>query len=279
MPAAACAVGAHAVLCFDKGSPPVTGWGSFYETAPKGVMAVPGGLTMVAHDEAQPQKPSEVEETKEQSAEEPREAPPEEQAGKAVVQDQGEEAPGPDEQTASGDEAGESPGALKARLAEAEAAKEALLREKDELFDRWLRLQAEFDNFRKRTRREIEEIRTRAAEDLVLQLLPVIDNLERAIASAEQGPGGGIAEGVKMIHKQFLSVLEGVGVTPIEAVGQPFDPNFHEAVAYEESHDYPDGIVMEEMLRGYAINGKVLRASMVKVARGSGQQGGDQSDE
>jgi len=234
---------------------------------------------MVAHDEAQPQKPSEAEEAKEQSAEEPKEAALEEQSGEDAALGQDKEAQDSGEPSATGDEAGESLDALKARLAEAEAAKDALAREKDELFDRWLRLQAEFDNFRKRTRREIEEIRTRAAEDLVLQLLPVLDNLERAIASAEQGPAGGIAEGVKMIHKQFLTVLEGVGVTPIEAVGQPFDPNFHEAVAYEESHDYPDGIVMEEMLRGYAINGKVLRASIVKVARGSGQQGGDQSDE
>ena len=101
---------------------------------------------------------------------------------------------------------------------------ESIVREKDELHDRWLRLQAEFDNFRKRTRREMDESPpARGAEDLVLRLLPVIDNLERAIASAEKGPAEGLAEGVRMIHKQFLTVLEGVGVTPIQAVGNPFD--------------------------------------------------------
>lgn len=245
---------------------------------------------MVAHDAQQPQKPRETEdvaqEVTEKTDDQSREADQgsmTQSAGTSSVSDtqesQSESAPDQAAESSPGDGAGESLEALKARVAKLEAAQEATVKEKDELYDRWLRLQAEFDNFRKRTRREMEEIRSRAAEDLVLKLLPVIDNLERAIASAEQGPAGGIAEGVKMIHKQFLSVLEGVGVSPIQALGQPFDPNFNEAVAYEESDEHSEGIVMEEMLRGYAFNGKVLRASMVKVARASGQQGGDQSDE
>lgn len=169
--------------------------------------------------------------------------------------------------------------ALRRQAQEAQAALEAAVREKDELFDRWLRLQAEFDNFRKRTRKEMEESRSKGAEDLVVKLLPVIDNLERAIASAENEPSIGLAEGVRMIHKQFLTVLEGVGVTPIQAIGNPFDPNLHEAVAYETSDEYPEGTVMEELLRGYILGEKVLRASMVKVSGGSGNKEETKSNE
>lgn len=165
--------------------------------------------------------------------------------------------------------------ALKAQLAEEIAAKEAAIRERDELYDRWLRLQAEFDNYRKRTRRELEESKAKGAEELVVQLLPVIDNLERAIAAAGDVQNA-LVEGVKLIHKQFLSILEGIGVVPIAAVGMPFDPALHEAVAYEESDTFPEGVVIEELVRGYALRGKALRPSVVKVARGSGQQGGDE---
>lgn len=175
----------------------------------------------------------------------------------------------------AGEQAGDELDALKAQLAEETAAKEAALRERDELYDRWLRLQAEFDNFRKRTRRELEESKAKGAEELILKLLPVVDNLERALASAPGASAAAVAEGVKMIHKQFLSVLEDVGVRPIPAVGTPFDPTLHEAVAYEESDAHPDGVVMEEVLRGYAFGGRALRPSMVKVARGGGQQGGE----
>ena len=196
---------------------------------------------------------------------------------------EGEKPEGAADAPAGGEEAAEA-GAqgepsvteLKARLAEEQAAREAAQREREELYDRLLRLQAEFDNYRKRTRRELEESKAKGAEELVVQLLPVIDNLERAIQAAESGAASGMVEGVKMIHKQFLSVLEGIGVVPIAAVGAPFDPALHEAVAYEESDAYPDGVVMEEIVKGYALGGRALRPSVVKVARGGGQQGGEE---
>lgn len=147
-----------------------------------------------------------------------------------------------------------------------------------ELEDQHLRLRAEFDNYRKRTRREAEELRRHAAADLVASLLPVIDNLERATQSADQADGAAksFIEGIALIHKQFLEQLQRVGLQAIEAVGQPFDPNLHEAVFYEESTEFPDGHVMEELQRGYLFGEKVLRHSVVKVAKGS--EGG-QSDE
>lgn len=189
---------------------------------------------------------------------------------------------GADEETAGGVEPGsEVTGetdveTLRRRVEAAEAALEAAVREKEEYFDRWLRLQAEFDNYRKRTRKEMEESRTRGAEELIVKLLPVIDNLERAIAAGEAAAhseaSGRLVEGVRMVHRQFLTVLEGVGVTPVQAVGNPFDPNLHEAVAYEASDEHPEGTVIEEMQRGYVLGGRVLRPSMVKVAGGSGNK-------
>src|SRR5690606_34036469 len=122
-------------------------------------------------------------------------------------------------------------------------------------------LRAEFDNYRRRTRQEVEEIRARAAEGLVIQLLPVVDNLERAVAAgagAEQDPKA-FVEGVEMVLKQFLLELAKVGVRPVEALGNPFDPNFHEAVMYEESDEGPEGTVIEEFQKGYVLNDKVLR--------------------
>jgi len=167
---------------------------------------------------------------------------------------------------------------LKERLSQAEAElekKNGLLKEADE---RYLRLYAEFDNYRKRARQEIEEIRARAAEGLLRALLPVVDNLERAVAA---GAGAGkdpklLAEGVELVLRQFLQELARAGVSPIEAAGKPFDPNLHEAVAYEESAELPEGTVIEEFQKGYYLNGKVLRPSMVKVAKAQGASGGNE---
>ena len=201
-------------------------------------------------------------------------SPVDEMSGEAGVREDGPSPEDDGEGDASGQEARVTQ--IEAELAGERAAKEAALRERDELYDRWLRLQAEFDNYRKRTRRELEESKAKGAEELVVKLLPVIDNLERALNAAGSGASSGLLEGVKMIHRQFLSTLEEIGVTPIDAVGKPFDPNLHEAIAYEESDAYPDGVVMEELARGYALRGRALRPSMVKVARGSGQQGGEE---
>lgn len=162
-----------------------------------------------------------------------------------------------------------------ARLEESERLLEAAKEEAAQLRDQYLRLRAEFDNFRKRTRAEVEAIKSRAAEDLVVALLPVIDNLERAVDSAKKTEGApkALVDGVEMVLRQFLAELSAVGVSRIEALGTPFDPNLHEAVAYEESDEHPDGLVIEVLRTGYSLNEKVLRPSMVKVAKGRVQEG------
>lgn len=158
---------------------------------------------------------------------------------------------------------------LSAELGEAERR----LAESD---DRYLRLRAEFDNFRRRTRQEVDDIRSRAAETLAAALLPIVDNLERALASAATAKDvDSLAEGVEMVHRQLLQELAKVGVQPIDAAGKPFDPNFHEAVAEVESDEHAGGTVVLELQKGYMINDKVLRFSMVHVATGRGAEGGE----
>jgi molecular chaperone GrpE len=143
-----------------------------------------------------------------------------------------------------------------------------LEQEKEELKNRLLRLQADFENFRRRVRLEKEELISYGNFDLLQKLLPVIDNLERALAASHKGSEGseGIVEGLEMIKKHFLDILFKEGVVPIESVGKPFDPNCHEAVFTEVRSDYPPGTVVEELQKGYMFNERVLRASMVKVS-------------
>src|SRR5690606_17098895 len=128
------------------------------------------------------------------------------------------------------------------------------------------RLKAEFDNFRKRTQREKEEISKYAAERIILSLLPVIDNFERAIEStANNKDFESFSQGVNLIFRQLYKVLEDEGLKAIEAVGQQFDPNLHEAMMKEES-DQEENIVLEEFQKGYFLKDKVIRFSKVKVS-------------
>lgn len=144
-------------------------------------------------------------------------------------------------------------------------ALKALQREKDGLQDRLLRTAAEFDNYRKRVDRERRELSEYAAADVLGELLPIVDNFERALQAA--GDGGGFRKGVEMIYKQMLDVLRKRGVTSIEAVGADFDPRFHQAVIHEASDAHREGEVMEELQRGYMIGQRLLRPAMVKVAK------------
>ncbi len=140
-----------------------------------------------------------------------------------------------------------------------------LRRERDALQDRLLRTAAEFDNYRKRVERDRREVADLAVADAVQDLLPIIDNLERALqAAAEQDP---LRKGVELIHRQMEDLLRKRGVRSIEALGADFDPNIHQAVAHEESDKHREGEVMEELQRGYRLGDRLLRASMVKVAR------------
>ena len=135
-------------------------------------------------------------------------------------------------------------------------------------YDQLLRMAAELDNYKKRSSREREEFINYANEELIKELLPVVDSCERAISSAKAAEEtGGILEGLELIFKQLYSVLEKRGVTYIEAVDKPFDPNYHEAVMTVSGIDYQDNVVVEELQRGYTLRDRVIRPSMVKVAK------------
>lgn len=133
------------------------------------------------------------------------------------------------------------------------------------LTDRLMRTAAEFDNFKKRSVREKDDLYSTAVCDTIAKLLPVLDNLDRAIASVTEDANSGVLDGVKMIKKQFDDALTEIGVMPIEAVGNPFDPEKHNAVMTAES-DGEENIVLEEFMKGYIYKDKVVRHSMVKVS-------------
>lgn len=133
-----------------------------------------------------------------------------------------------------------------------------------ELRDRHLRLLADFDNFRKRAERELEDRTRYVLAEPIRELLPVLDNLERALAA--QGPEGDLIRGVEMIVRQFLDVLRRFGVEPVPAVGAHFDPRRHEAVMRVESAEVVEPTVVEEFQRGYLLRDRLLRPALVKVA-------------
>lgn len=152
--------------------------------------------------------------------------------------------------------------AVRAALEEAEAYR----REAEETRQRLLRLQADYDNFRRRTRQEKEEMAKYASQQLVEKLLPVLDNFERALSAAHSAADlDSFAKGVDMIYRQLSDVLAQEGLEPIKAVGEPFDPELHQAVMRVESEEHGDNIIVEELQRGYRLKEKVLRPSMVKV--------------
>lgn len=141
------------------------------------------------------------------------------------------------------------------------------------LKDRLLRLQADFDNFRKRTIRDREETARRAAERLIQDLIPIVDHFELGLEAARQNHvKHSVIEGFEGILKQFKSNLDKAGVSPIEAKGQPFDPNLHEAVAHLPSLEHPDGSIIEETRKGYKLGNYILRASQVIVSTGPAKE-------
>ena len=134
----------------------------------------------------------------------------------------------------------------------------------EELTDRLKRNMAEFDNFRKRTEKEKASMYIIGAKDIVEHMLPVVDNFERGLAQAQEGDA--FAEGMKMIYKQMMTTFEELGVKPIEAVGQEFNPDFHNAVMHVEDEEAGENIIVEEFQKGYTYKDFVVRHSMVKVA-------------
>ena len=154
-------------------------------------------------------------------------------------------------------------------IKELEAKLEAKEKEAVETYDRLLRASAEFDNYKKRSSREMEEFRKFANQSLIKEMLSVVDNLELAMNSTNDHKAidKDLLQGLEMTHSEILKVFERFNVKPIDAKGQPFDPTFHEAVMQEETNDSPKNTVINELQRGYMIHDRLLRPSMVVVAK------------
>ncbi|MCR4589328.1 MAG: nucleotide exchange factor GrpE [Lachnospiraceae bacterium] len=176
------------------------------------------------------------------------------------------------------EKAAEKPAEEKTEAEETGAETEAAEEQKDprdekieELNDKNLRLMAEFENFRKRSDKEKEQMFETGAKSVIEKVLPVIDNFERALDMTSDSPEGEDADpfmdGMKKVYRQLMDELEKIGVTPIEAVGQEFNPEFHNAVMQVDSEEYDSGIVAQELQKGYKYNDSVVRHSMVGVAK------------
>lgn len=153
-------------------------------------------------------------------------------------------------------------------LKEMETRLESVEQEAKEAHDRFLRVSAEFENYKKRSVREMDEFRKFANESLIREMLTVVDNLERALNSSnnDNQVNSHIAEGVGMTLKEILKVFEKFYVKPIEALGKPFDPNFHQAAMREETNERPENTVLNELEKGYMIHDRLLRPAMVVVS-------------
>jgi molecular chaperone GrpE len=176
---------------------------------------------------------------------------------------------------------GEEAGAPKSVPAGAAAETSDPVAEVARLKDALLRTAADYDNFRKRTRRELEEARRGGREDLLRAVLPVFDNLERAIQSAQRSSDvKAMTEGLTMVQRQFIDALGREGIARVQTVGRPFDPTVHEAIQQVETADHEAGTVIAEVQPGYTQGDRLLRAAMVVVARGkpeasNGESSGD----
>lgn len=151
------------------------------------------------------------------------------------------------------------------KIQELEQKIESLQKEKEETFNRLLRIQAEFDNFKKRTAKEKEADRKYKAQDLVNELLPAVDNFERALKVEVTDETKGLVDGITMVYNQVLEALKSQGVEIIESEGKEFDPNIHHAVMQVEDESMESGVIVEELQKGYLLKDRVIRPSMVKV--------------
>ncbi|MFI5103011.1 MAG: nucleotide exchange factor GrpE [Terriglobales bacterium] len=163
-----------------------------------------------------------------------------------------------------------APAAVAAKPAEVSAISETekLKAERDALLDRLARLQAEFDNARKRAVRDQQEFREFAAADVIKNILPTLDSFERALKAGAHSTDFG--NGIELIYRQFQDALQKIGVQPILSMGQPFDPRVHEAVEMVDTAEVPDHHVLDELQRGYKYKDRLLRPAMVRVARNTG---------
>jgi len=166
-------------------------------------------------------------------------------------------------------------------LKELQAKLEAKEKEAEDTYERLLRISAEFDNYKKRSSREMVEYRKFANQSLIKEMLSVIDNLELAMNSTNghKAIDKDLVQGLEMTYKEILKVFEKFNVKPIDACGQPFDPTFHEAVMQEETNDSPKNTVVNELQRGYMIHDRLLRPSMVVVAKPKENKDGEKPHE
>ena len=205
----------------------------------------------------------------------------EKEAESAETEREQEPAPGETAPEAGAEEAEDKEGEDKTEAGQPEAAAEDPVEKlKGELAaekDRNIRLLADFDNYRRRVTREKNETYQRATESAIADLLPVLDNFDRAIAQAPAA-GDPFADGVRMVFSQFSEVLAKAGVKPIEALGADFNPADHEAIAYQPSADAPEGKVIYEARRGYRIGDRVLRPASVIVSSGAPAQAEPQTE-
>lgn len=185
-----------------------------------------------------------------------------------------ENAGGEEADAAEADEAAETDGAAETgesksffkKKSKADKKQDAMKQKVEELEDRVKRQMAEFDNFRKRTDKEKTAMFETGARSVIEKILPVVDNFERGLATIpEEEKGSGFADGMQMIYKQLMTELDNLGVKPIEAVGQEFNPDFHNAVMQVESEEYESGYVAQELQKGYMYRDSVVRHSMVAV--------------
>ena len=171
---------------------------------------------------------------------------------------------------AEAEDAGETAGGKKffKKKPKADKKQDAMKQKVEELEDRVKRQMAEFENFRKRTDKEKTAMFEVGAKSVIEKILPVVDNFERGLASiSEEEKGNGFADGMQMIYKQLMTELENLGVKSIEAVGQEFNPDYHNAVMQVESEEYESGIVAQELQKGYMYRESVVRHSMVAVVQ------------
>ena len=193
----------------------------------------------------------------EEENQEGNDCPETEEAGEADTEDGAADQAGSEETTGK---------KLFKKKNKADKKQDALKQKIEELEDRVKRQMAEFDNFRKRTDKEKTAMYEIGGKSVIEKILPVVDNFERGLASVpEEEKGNGFADGMQMIYKQLMTELENIGVKPIEAIGQEFDPDYHNAVMQVESEEYETGIVAQELQKGYTYRDSVVRHSMVAV--------------
>jgi molecular chaperone GrpE len=189
-----------------------------------------------------------------------------------IPEDSSESSPDHDDEVEQPAETSELAETLEEKLAKAEEASR-------DYHDRMLRMAAELENFKKRSARELEDLKKFATENLIRQLLTVVDNLERAIesATAEGDNQQSVVDGVALTLEEIIKILEKHHVSPIQAMGEPFDPAFHQAMSQEENAEQPPNTVVKEFQKGYMIHDRLLRPSMVVVSKAMANEQSDES--